>query len=94
MPLESHKLYWLAEVSTSASTTLAILETSGRVDLGYSGPVSVWAYDRQEQLYLPVPAISLDHNWPNLPTVLALSRADRRFFQAYRPAQQEPMAMA
>lgn len=51
---ESHKVYWLAVVGQVSSTTLAILETSGHVDLSYPTDVYVWAYGRQVKLYLPV----------------------------------------
>jgi hypothetical protein len=40
---ESHKVYWLAVVGGPSSTSLAILETSGRVDLAYRDNVYVWA---------------------------------------------------
>jgi|GEM_PF-5384930 len=90
---ESHKVYWLAVVDQVSSTTLAILETSGHVDLSYRTDVYVWAYGRQVKLYLPVPAISLDYDWPRLPTVLSRARSERCLFQAYCPAQQDPVPM-
>ena len=76
--------YWFATVEDGDYRFHAVLETPLRTDLGAKGPVYVCRSQQILEWYLPQAARILDPYWHLLPTMIAKSQLDDRFFRANR----------
>lgn len=82
-PRQNRK-YWFAFVEDGDYRFNAVLETSLRADLGAGGPVYVCSSQQILEWYLPQAARILDRHWHLLPTMIAKSQLDNRFYRANR----------
>ena len=90
----SHFRYWAVELEGNGCPKLALLETRGSVQLTSEGKVSVWAYGQRHELDYRVPGLRIDPNWQKLPTVLAMTIWDGRFFRAYQGSEPRDLPLS
>lgn len=76
--------YWAAVAQTVTGTELVVLKTTGEIELGYGGPVTLWAWGTEVDVELPVPASRIDPTWDQLPRIITHCQQSGLLYQAHR----------
>ena len=82
VPPWEHMRYWLAEIQDGHHLFRAVLETTGRGNLGARGRVDVCSSQQIMEWFLPGAAKILPIGWDKLPLLIARAQIEGLFFRA------------